>query len=471
MNEGPNALLTTLGCMLVSWLGVGAVGQDGVGAPSDMDKLLLADETIVTGLLLSESDRTVEFAQLTRPAGRPMQAIIRPYPREQVVQIQRARQDDRERLERQFTRLRHRAEIEADHIERIQLDPISPGRTIEAYADAKWRYAGAWFELYTSLPPSAAKQTIVQIEQIFRAYRQLLPPRREPQKPIVIYLVGDAAEYRRMVDLLGLETTSPAFFLPGQNRIVASSRLGSLTRRKEKLSDEHAALRRRQEQSLEQFPEQFAKVAAELASQGYSSDEIADEKRARQAALQRQVTAVIGRVDAAERRNQLLFAKASHESMRRLYHEAFHAYLENYVFDGATMTVPRWLNEGLAQLFEYAQLDGGLLRIDVAPAELLKAIRRDIQRRPLPLTSLLDASSGDFHGRKDPELALRMYTYAWGVAYYLTYLQHHKVDELLESLQNPPADAAYSGLSQVVSEKELQQLIDGMWRQALLDAK
>lgn len=442
-------------------------GQDN--APKDMDRLLLADETVVSGLLLSESERTVEFAQLSRPAGRPMQAIIRPYPREQVVRVDRAADTDRQRLERQFVRLRHRAAIEADQIERIELEPISPGRAIPQFPDAKWRYSGRWFVLLTSLPPSAAKETIVRIEQIFRAYRQLLPPRLDPQRPIVIHLAGDRSEYRRMLDRLELETASPAFFLPRQNRIVASTRLIPLTRRLAEADENHAALRRRQKQNLEQFNENFAKVAADLAKEGYSAGDIAAERRARHAALLREAKAVVARIDAANRRNAQVFANASHESMRRLYHEAFHAYLENYVFEQAASNVPRWLNEGLAQLFEFAQLDGGYLRIDVAPEALLNAIRRDTELRPLPLSTLMEAGAGDFHGREDSELASRLYTYAWGVAYYLAYLEHHKVEDLLEALKHSGADDA--GLSAIATPEELQQLKGGGWRQRLLESR
>ena len=42
---------------------------------------------------------------------------------------------------------------------------------------------------------------------------------------------------------------------------------------------------------------------------------------------------------------------------RRLAHEAFHAYLETYVYPRQAYDVPRWLNEGLAQTFEAGLLE------------------------------------------------------------------------------------------------------------------
>ena len=42
---------------------------------------------------------------------------------------------------------------------------------------------------------------------------------------------------------------------------------------------------------------------------------------------------------------------------RRLYHEAFHAYLDNYVYESPGYEIPTWLNEGLAQVFAAGLLE------------------------------------------------------------------------------------------------------------------
>jgi len=47
-----------------------------------------------------------------------------------------------------------------------------------------------------------------------------------------------------------------------------------------------------------------------------------------------------------------------------LNHEAFHAYLANFVVSGESRRVPRWLNEGLAQVCESGVWEGETFRID-----------------------------------------------------------------------------------------------------------
>ena len=65
----------------------------------------------------------------------------------------------------------------------------------------------------------------------------------------------------------------------------------------------------------------------------------------------------------------------------RLFHEAFHAYLENYVYPQTDHDVPRWLNEGLAQVFEGGQLESGSLRLDAPDTARLKLLQEDFAAR------------------------------------------------------------------------------------------
>ena len=81
----------------------------------------------------------------------------------------------------------------------------------------------------------------------------------------------------------------------------------------------------------------------------------------------------------------------------RLAHEAFHAYLETYVYPRQVYDVPRWLNEGLAQTFEVGLLESDSLRIDTPNAVALAQLQSDLRSaRPLELSELLGAGSNTF---------------------------------------------------------------------------
>ncbi len=70
----------------------------------------------------------------------------------------------------------------------------------------------------------------------------------------------------------------------------------------------------------------------------------------------------------------------------QLYHEAFHAYVENYVCPPADVTLPHWLNEGLAQIFEAGQMEGDSLRIDAPDRKRLVQLQDDLRgEQPLKI--------------------------------------------------------------------------------------
>ena len=132
------------------------------------------------------------------------------------------------------------------------------------------------------------------------------------------------------------------------------------------------------------------------------------------------------RVEESRRRNQRRFAARVHGSFRRLYHETFHAYWANFLAD-EEKPLPRWLNEGLAQIFESAQLDEDQLRIDAPDPQRLARLRGDLAEQPLPLQAVLGARARDFHAAADLTLAPRLYDYAWGLTFWLVF-EHRLLD-------------------------------------------
>jgi hypothetical protein len=106
----------------------------------------------------------------------------------------------------------------------------------------------------------------------------------------------------------------------------------------------------------------------------------------------------------------------------RLYHEAFHAYLENFVYPHEQFDVPRWLNEGLAQVFEEGLLELGTLRLDAPGRKRLMALQADLAgNTPLSLPDVLMADAQTFlvYHRTEAQTSQRHYLYSWGLAHYL----------------------------------------------------
>jgi hypothetical protein len=122
-----------------------------------------------------------------------------------------------------------------------------------------------------------------------------------------------------------------------------------------------------------------------------------------------------------QRTNEQKFAAVTGQMFARLNHEAFHAYLDTFVYPHDQHHVPRWLNEGLAQVFETGQLDGDSLRIDAPDRDRLARLKADLAAQPLPLAQLLTAEEREFLGPHGNRSSARHYLYAWGLAYYLAF--------------------------------------------------
>ena len=124
-----------------------------------------------------------------------------------------------------------------------------------------------------------------------------------------------------------------------------------------------------------------------------------------------------------ERANTKKFELATLRLFQTLYHEAFHAYLANFVYPPNEFEVPRWLNEGLAQIFETPTLDGNELFVGHPDGNRLARVQTDLRKGEwLPLVDLLKAGADSFlvNHAGDQELSDRYYLASWALAYYLT---------------------------------------------------
>src|SRR5262249_19158469 len=130
------------------------------------------------------------------------------------------------------------------------------------------------------------------------------------------------------------------------------------------------------------------------------------------------------RITVSETRNEEVFARVNKRLFVRLYHEAFHAYLMNFVYPAKEGSLPHWFNEGLAQVFETAFIEAGDLRVGHADKERVAATRAALGRgNLLPLAELPRSDPKQFvvaHAG-DQQVPDRHYLASWGLALYLAF--------------------------------------------------
>jgi hypothetical protein len=287
-----------------------------------------------------------------------------------------------------------------------------------------------------------------------------------------IRVFGSTEQYRSALAELGLSIQNPAVYLADRNLILAGSELNRFDAELAQVNRQHHEICKQFDGLVAGVPDRVKKLGEDLKAAGIPAGERLRIVLAEQRKWDDQRKSVLQKIAAVDRANASKFNDVTGRMFTRLAHEAFHAYLETYVFPRRVYDVPRWLNEGLAQTFEAGLLEADSLRIDapnlVALEKLLADLRSDA---PLELKELLTAGSDTFLGshRGDGSVVSRAYYYSWGLAYYLAFDQRVFDDPAFDAYLSPAA-------AQLDPVKRFEQLV-GMpldefqtrWRAAMLE--
>jgi hypothetical protein len=351
------------------------------------------------GLVVEETREKIRFWQVKRPLGEPATKWLHVYKPNEVARIDRLSARDREALWARIKAIKPiRFKDELQLVQKLDLRPIPWGK---GNARTGLSYTSAYFVLESDAGREIIGRAALRLEQIYAAYDRYLPSRlrlNQAARPTRIVLMRSVAEYQSLLRGKRLNIFNPAFYDSVHNEIVCASefqRLGNaleqVRKQEEELNRQIAALKKRYKGRLP------AVIRAQIQR---------DRKE-------------IGRVN---HENSKVFEAASRRLFQTLYHEAFHAYLDNFVYPAREVLVPTWLNEGLAQVFETAMIDAGELRIDLADRAHLERIRALVSGGDLvSVADLLKAGPRQFHVRhaSEHQLADRYYMTSWALAFYL----------------------------------------------------
>ena len=373
----------------------------------------------------------VDFMEIRQPPGRPMFMVMHwRYPSQQILEMHELPQLDHQKLAAKIEEFKNRRLAEESDLEKIKLVEVSGS------AGRYWRCQGAvwllgdghapWLIIESTADEETTRRSIAQIEHVFRAYREILPPRIPANAPLTIQLFGTMAEYFAFLQVRGLRLQNPAVFIADRNRLAAASELSAYALQLAAFRKHAADVRNQLDARKAALTPALADLRQQLTAAGYAPKEINQTAQLAQARLARESEETERQLKVSKRHNLQAFDEVTQRMFQRLFHEAFHAYLENYVYPSADRDVPRWLNEGLAQIFESGQLESGTLRLDAPDAKRLQDLQTDLRTQPrLPLAELLAADGSRFLvSHPGGEAASRRYyLYSWGLAYYLAFRQ------------------------------------------------
>jgi hypothetical protein len=369
------------------------------------DVLKLKNGVVHKGLLLEEGPNGVRFQVIARKPGRPTVWVTWAFKKEDVAKLEKLSDDERAALKAKLEEIDPSPEAEARRADRIDLKPVEwAGKK-----DAGLRYDSDYFTLVSDAPEEVVRRAAYRLENVYAAYARFLPPRYPGGAPTVIRVYQSVEGYQKAVPG-GDGLKNPAFYDPAANRVVCGTDL-------KKLGDDLARFRAVIRPQIEELLENESKLI-----KLYKGAELA-----RHLKPYRDQRAEIEKV---AKGNEAAFERATRQLFQTLFHEAFHAYVGNFVYPPAKAhpdcpgELPRWLNEGMAQVFETAVFEAGELRIGHADrARLEKAHDLLARKEFLPLKDVLTAGRDVFvvHHAGQRPAADRAYVATWALASYLMF--------------------------------------------------
>jgi hypothetical protein len=400
----------------------------------------------LSGLVLHEGPGVVTIRCITRKPGRPTLAYTENVPRAEIDRVSRLDDAERRQLGQRLDALKHEREVLEAHLRLF--DPKRKG-TAPPRADAfelkrvpwppdkkseAWAYQSAHFRLLANTRRELVCLAAIHLEQAYAAYARALPPRTDRGVVTTVLLTGSLAEYHRIASERGLLLANPAFYDRGRNEVVCGSDLEKRYEELQEVRAHHEQLRAALRKSKAELRKAYPRGTAPLVLLGPLKE--AEDRIAR-----------------GEAKNDKTFAAVRQRLFTRLYHEAFHAYLDRFVYPAGSGSLPVWLNEGLAQIFEAAVMEAGELRVghaeepDAGGESRLKAVRKALGK-PAPgnptlpsLAEVLRSSPKQFlvvHS-SDKRLSDRYYLASWALAFHLTFekrlLGTEKLDRYVAALK------------------------------------
>jgi hypothetical protein len=380
------------------------------------DVVHLKNGEALGGFVVEQDARHVFLRLIVRKPGAPTLIFSQDIKRSDIDHIDLLNDEGRDQLDKRIQALVREHEQLASQLKLLDPDAskgqLASGDELKLQpspwpGDPKAKaltYQASYFRLTSDARPELVQLAAVNLEQVYAAYAHTLPPRVAAPQPTTILLVQSLKEYRDLVAQQGRNLFNPAYFDPEKNQIVCASDLG-------RLADALETARRDADKALADL-KQKEKDLIQAYKGRVPPDEMAPILDAR------------AKIKAIQQDNEEAFARARRRLVQRLYHEAFHAYLSNCVYTAADGEAPRWLNEGLAQVFETAAYEVGELRVGRPDKERLDAVHAALAKGALlPTADLLRADYKAFQvaHASEQEASDRYYLASWALAFDLAF--------------------------------------------------
>ncbi|WP_372368139.1 DUF1570 domain-containing protein [Candidatus Uabimicrobium sp. HlEnr_7] len=314
-------------------------------------------------------------------------------------------------------------------------------------------YEGEYFQLFCNTPLDFSQEVAFRVDLIFKAYKKFFFIKSDTKEKVKIYVFNSMEEYYKSIDHA---FSNPAFFLPQSNYIAAGCNVDSYQKVIEKLKNENeetlknikeyrkhikstkkeiTGIRQDTSRKLEKMFQQKNITLKEYKKRHRKLLDLIQEERKKLYENQKVVKSLEDKIKLYNYKNKQIFLGYIETMIETIYHEAFHAFLHNFMFTKKlALEAPRWLNEGLAQLFEDSLLLTDDLVIGKQNKDRIRYLKKFIEHNEtISIKSLVTAGASEFlvRTKNNLERSNLSYIQSWAVTYYIATRYNLKKSNIL----------------------------------------
>ena len=454
------------------------------------DIVYLKDGRTLKGLIEEESPDALTLVYFERPSPDKRVIAKQKVTLNQVQKIDRIADEIRQVQLQLIKQTKKNTRSEEVAIASLALVPIA---WEFAAGGTGWQYEDSRFVLYSNAPEEFVRRIAFRVSEIFKAYQCFFRVERNLTRKIKIYVFSSMAEYSIAS---GKKILNPAYYAPDKNYIVAGCDIEQyeaevaairdyhnkikaeiIARRAEvvKFKEQMQSEKRREHQRLDE-----AVKKGDLSTTQYNQSYKAirqweDQQLKKIREYEKRLAALQDEIAACDYKNFKALQKYAGQMIKILYHEAFHAFLFNFLFTEQDLKhVSVWIHEGLAQFFENSFIEGNTLLIGTMDQQRVTAIKKYIrENRTVPLAKLLVADNQQFlvMDKTNLENSDIHYLESWAVVYYL--LQQYDLTQgnfFEEYVSNLSSGMDTAKAFQKLIQQPLTAF-DEAWKKQILQAK
>jgi hypothetical protein len=288
------------------------------------------------------------------------------------------------------------------------------------------------FTIVSNAGDDFLRRAAFRLNKVFNAYKQYFGVDRNQAEKVTIMIYGSMANYYADA---GQGIKNPAFYSPAEKRINAGCDVARYEAEIAAVRKQHANLtmqigdwKRKVADARSEVQQAVSKAHDQINAGGKGTTAAGQAAMEKLKAQQREWQVQIGlqekkvaelqaEIDACNRRNDIVFNEYTQQMFATLYHEGFHAFLDNFLLpEGSSRVVPRWLNEGLAQYFEMSRMEADRLILGQESRERMAILRKFKSENSLiGLEKFITAGQADYivHDISNLENSTKNYLQAW----------------------------------------------------------